>query len=270
VSSCDQAAVAYGPGADRYLLAFRYSQLLAGSTAIMAKSIQTNGTADGLSFDVQGASTTLLPEQPDVAYNPSRNQFLVVWQETWSVGDRDIYGRRVGMAGGASALLNPFSITTSENDDIAPAVAAIPTVPDEGQYLVTWQTNQDVRARTVTGNEGLGTRRDLANTGWGEYRPAAAGCASRQQFFVVWTWVPVVTPPAMMQVQGRTLALDGAPLHDTTLIGGGQVFDAAVAAGPACGHLVAFDDNATFGSFTRGIYGQLWGNRIVLPLVVRE
>ena len=51
----------------------------------------------------------------------------------------------------------------------------------------------------------------------------------------------------MMQVQARTLALDGAPLHDTTLVGGGQVFDAAVAVGPTCGYLVAFDDNATFG-----------------------
>jgi len=66
-----------------------------------------------------------------------------------------------------------------------------------------------------------------------------------------------------------TLALDGAPLHYTTLVGGVQVFDAAVAAGQACGHLVAFDDNATPGVFSRGIYGQLWGNRIYLPLVFR-
>jgi hypothetical protein len=76
-------------------------------------------------------------------------------------------------------------------------------------------------------------------------------------------------PNAVMQVQARTLALDGAPLHDTTLIGGGQVFDAAVAVGPACGYLVAFDDNATFGTWSRGIYGRLWGNRIYLPLVMR-
>ena len=172
------------------------------------------------------------------------------------------------MAGGASALGSAFNITISANDDIAPAVTAVPTVPDAGQYLVTWQTNQDIRARAVAGDEVLGTQFNLANTGWGEYRPAAAGCESNHQFLVVWTWVPVVTPPALMQVQGRTLALDGTPLHDTTFVGGGQVFDVTLATGPACGHLIAFDDNATFGSFTRGIYGQLWGNRIYLPLAL--
>jgi hypothetical protein len=73
----------------------------------------------------------------------------------------------------------------------------------------------------------------------------------------------------MLEVQARALALDGTPLHDTTLVGGGQVFDSAVAAGGAGDYLVAFDDNETFGSFTRGIYGRLWGNRTYLPLLVR-
>jgi len=256
-SSCDQPAVAYGSVADRYLVAFRYNIVADGNSGIWANSIQSNGSLDGGSFLVQAHSNTLLPEQPDVAYNRSRNEFLVVCQQTLGAGDRDIYGRRVAMTGGASALGSAFSITTSIGDDTAPAVTAVPTVPTAGQYLVTWQTDQDIRARTVAGTETLGALRDLANTGWGEYRPAAVGCESNHQFLVVWTWVPVITPPAMMQVQGRTLALDGAPLHDTTFVGGGQVFDAAVAVGPACGYLVAFDDNATFGTFTRGIYGQL-------------
>ena len=77
------------------------------------------------------------------------------------------------------------------------------------------------------------------------------------------------TPTAIMEVQARTLALDGAPLHDTTYVGGAQVFDAAVAAGQVCGHLVAFDDNAILGDWTRGLYGRLWGNHVYLPLVMR-
>lgn len=267
--SCDQAAVAYGSVADRYLVTYRYSLVADGSSGIWANSIQSDGDLDPGSLLVHDHSNTLLPEQPDVAYNRSRNEFLVVCQQTFGPGDRDIYGRRVAMSGGAAPLGIAFGITTSNNDDTVPAVTAVPTVPTAGQYLVTWQTNQDIQARTVAGTETLGALRDLANTGWGEYRPAAAGCESTHQFLAVWTWVPVVTPQAMMQVQARTLALDGAPLQDTTLVGGGQVFDASVAVGPACGYLVAFDDNATLGSFTRGIYGQLWGNRIYLPLVFR-
>jgi hypothetical protein len=121
----------------------------------------------------------------------------------------------------------------------------------------------------VSGSEALGTVHDLAATGWGEYRPAVAGCESTLQFLVVWTWVPVSTPTAVMEVQGRTLALDGVPVQATTYVGGAQVFDAALASGQACGHFVAFDDNATFGAWSRGIYGRPWGNYVYLPLVMR-
>lgn len=41
-----------------------------------------------------------------------------------------------------------------------------------------------------------------------------------------------------------------------------------LAAGQVCGCLVAFDDNATFGTWSRGIDGQLWGNHVYLPLVM--
>ncbi|NIV31933.1 MAG: hypothetical protein GWN58_21345 [Anaerolineae bacterium] len=222
---------------------------------------------------VRDLNNILVPEQPDLAYNRSRNEFLVVWQETPGGGDWDIYGRRVAMSGGPEALGTAFGITTSTDDEIVPAVAAVPTVPTAGQYLVTWQTDHsfpaDIWARTVSGSEALGTVRYLADTGWGEYRPAVAGCESTHQFLAVWTWVPVPGTTAVMEVQARTLALDGTPLHDAVYVGGAQVFDAAVAAGQVCGYLVAFDDNATFGSWSRGIYGRLWGERVCLPLVMR-
>jgi hypothetical protein len=153
-------------------------------------------------------------------------------------------------------------------------VAAIPTIPNEGQYLVAWESDEgvdsDIEARAVSWDETLGDWRYLADTAWGEHRPAVAGSESNDRFLVTWTWVPVITPPAMMQVQAKTLALDGTPLHDTALVGGGQVFDSAVAAGPTGDFLITFDDNEVLGTSSRGIYGRLWGNRIYLPLVVRQ
>ena len=112
--------------------------------------------------------------------------------------------------------------------------------------------------------------RTLADTPWGEYRPAVAGSESTHRFLVTWTWVPVVTPPAMMQVQARALALDGTVLDGTVLVGGGQVFDSAVAAGPTGDYLIAFDDNEALGTPNRGIYGRLWGDRVYLPLALRR
>jgi hypothetical protein len=270
VSTCDQPAIAYGSVADRYLISFRYLLFADSSSAIWVDVIQSDGVSVTSAFAVRENSDTVVPEEPDVAYNRSRNEFLVVWQQTYSAGDRDIYGRRVAMSGGASALGSPFYITLSTNDDTVPAVAAIPTVPNEGQYLVAWQTNQDIVARAVAGDETLGSYQTLADTPWGEYRPAVAGSEGNDEFLVTWTWIPVVTPPAMMQVQAKTLALDGTPLHDTTLVGGGQVFDSAVAAGSTGDFLVTFDDNEVFGTSTRGIYGRLWGNRIFLPLVLKQ
>jgi hypothetical protein len=272
-SVSDQPAVVYGPVADRYLVAWRYGIDATGDTGIWVRSITSDGSADGGTVVIRDLSSILVPEQPDLAYNRSRNEFLVVWQETSGLGDGDIYGRRVAMTVPPSMPGAAFGIMTTTDDDTVPTVAAVPTVPTGGQYLVTWQNGQslqaDILARTVSGSEALGTVHDLAATGWGEYRPAAAGCESNHQFLVVWTWVPVSTPTAIMEVQARTLALDGAPLHDAVYVGGAQVFDAAVAAGQVCGHLVAFDDNATFGTWSRGIYGQLWGERVYLPLVMR-
>jgi hypothetical protein len=268
LDACSNPAVAYSSTSDRYLATWQYSGLVGSS--IQAQAYDSSGTPDGGIFDIVPYTTTLRPEQPDLAYNRSRNEFLVVWRQEYSPTDHDIYGRRVKMTGGAGVQGNAFAITTSTNDDDTPAVAAIPTVPNEGRYLVAWESSQDVRARTVSGTGSLGTLRIPASTSWSEHSPAVAGCESSQQFLVVWVWIPVITPPAMMQVQGRTLTLDGTLLDTTTTVGGGQVYESAVAAGPVGDFLVAFDDNEVIGVSNRGIYGWMWGNHIYLPLVLRN
>lgn len=273
--SCDQPAVTYATTANRYLVVYRHRNLLDFGSAISGRSYLPDGTAEGAAFDIAGYSNTTDPAEPDVAYNRSRNEALAVWQETYpSTGDLDIHARRIQFAGGAATLGSSFALALSIQDELLPAVAAIPTLPGEGQYLVTYQVdpddiNHDIVARAVSGAGVVGVFTTLANTGWSELRPAVAGCESNRQFLVTWVWVPVITPPAVMQVQARTVALDGTPLHATVTAAGGQVFDAAVAAGEVCTHLIAFDDNATMGTFSRGIYGNIWGERVFLPLVLR-
>ncbi len=270
----DQPAVAYASTSDRYRVVYRYPKASDSSSGIWSQGLTSSGALDGAAQQVSQQSSTLMPEQPDVAYNRSRNEFLIVWQET-VLGDIDVYARRFKLSGGAAPLGDEFFIANYIHvDEVAPAVAAIPTIPNEGQYLVAWEvdtgTDHNIRAMTVSWDGTLGALRTLADTPRGEYRPAVAGSESNHQFLVTWTWIPVVTPPAMMQVQSRTLALDGTLLHDTILVGGGQVFDLAVAAGPTGDYLITFDDNEVFGISNRGIYGRLWGSRVYLPLVVRQ
>jgi hypothetical protein len=271
LDSASNPHVAYASTSDQYLVIWQYSGT-AGSS-IDAQVYEYNGAPNGSSFDVipyRFYASESPPEEPDLAYNRSRNEFLVAWQQEPPGGDYDIYGQRVKLTGGAGVQGSAFPVATSGTDETNPAVAAIPTVPNAGQYLVAWEKGTDVEARTVSGVGTTGTLRSLASTGWTEHSPAVAGCESTQQFLAVWVWIPVVTPPAMMQVQARTLALDGTLVDDTTNAGGGQVFAADVAAGPTGDVLVAFDDNATIGTSNRGIYGRLWGHRVYFPVVMRS
>ncbi len=269
IYSFDQPVTAYASTEDRYLVVYRYNRQADSGSQIQANCYFTNGTQD-TSFDITTYSNVDLPEKPALAYNRSRNEYLVVWQRI-AGADIDVYGQRVKLAGGADVLESNFPIAFQLSiDEIEASVAAIPTVPQEGRYLVAWEQDGDIYARSIAGDMSQGSGWiPLADTPWGEYRPAVAGNEDNDQFLVTWTWIPVSTSTAMMQVQGRTLALDGTLLKDTTLIGGGQVFDSAVAAGSGGDFLVAFDDNETFGTSSRGIYGRLWGERVYLPLVLR-
>lgn len=267
-----QPSVAYASTADRYLVTFQYNGDVDGSTGIQARAYLGDGAPENYAFEVAPTSNTTLPELAELAYNRSRNEFLVIWQQTYTAGDHDIYARRVKMSGGAGALDSPMGISTSGADEIYPAVAALPTVPDEGQYLVAWESDGDIRARTLSGVGVMGSLRILAETGWGEHKPSVAGGESNRQFLVVWTWLPVVTPPAMSQVQARTLALDGSFLETTvTNIGGRLTFDPAVVSGPGGDFLIAFDEHADGAtSYARDLYGYLWGGRIYLPVVIKN
>lgn len=269
----DQPAVVYASTSDRYLFVYRYHQTSDGGSIIWAESYQTNGTWD-TDFTITTYSTTEKPERPDVAYNRSRNEFLIVWQKT--VGsDVDVYARLAKMTGGAGTQGGEFYVAATGYDEIGPAVAAIPTVVNQGQYLVAWESDDgvdtDVGTMTVSWDgTAAATYYFVAQTGWGENSPAVAGCESNQEFLVTWTWVPVITPPAMLEVQAKTLDINGVPIETLPVtVGGGQVFDSAVAAGSAGDFLVAFDDNETFATYSRGIYGRMWGTRIYLPLVLK-
>ena len=123
----------------------------------------------------------------------------------------------------------------------------------------------------VDGNGTQHTTQTLADTAWTEHSPAVAGNEGRQQFLVVWVWIPVITPPAVMQVYGRGVAGDGTALGTESVeVGGGQVFKTAIASGGTGDYLIAFDDNELLGISNRGIYGRLWGTRVYLPLVLRS
>jgi hypothetical protein len=175
------------------------------------------------------------------------------------------------MAGGMNVLGNPFSISTLGSDDYSPAVAALPYPAGTGQYMVAWMSRSsadaDIVARQVSGDGSTKSGYMLVAVAWAdEINPAVAGDESGRDYLV--TWSRRSDPPlALNYINGRIVSTEG-DMGEETNFGGRFAYYPAVAAGPLGDFLVAFEDKALTSNV--GIYGQLLGNRVCIPLVLRS
>lgn len=275
-------AVAYASTENKYLVVWSWFDLsgthIMGRTVAVASSGVTFGSTIYISKDTSGTAPRV---QPDLAYNRARNEFLVVWVQA-----NDIYARRVS---GSGAPLNPASINISTlgGNEEAPAVGALPLTNNEGDYLVAWEINTGsdtgIDAKTVhvasDGSATVGVLPGIVyDSSLDESAPAVAGNESNDQYLVTWSQHYEVDLGGGLSyvydgIAGKAVSSDGHLLNGSlfdpgTELGGLSADNSAVAAGPLGDFLVTFDDTALASS--RGIYGQLWGNRIYLPLVLRN
>jgi hypothetical protein len=266
-----EPAIGYASTENKYLVVYSYQDGSGGS--IKAIALTSDGTAWGSAFDIEPYSMTP-KSSPKLAYNHLRNEFLVVWyQVQGSYGE--IRARRVAMSGAAGTLGSAFWITSllDSTDDHTPAVTTVPRFPD-GQYLVVWErevspTDTDIYGQMIAGTgtpEGFPLL--LATTTQNEASPAVAGNASNQQYLVLWTcrvwWIPS-TPYGIF---GRTIATSGDFLSDGNWLAGASANRPAVAAGPFGDFLLTFEQGGGDGYID--VWGRLWGNRLYLPLILRN
>jgi len=260
-------AVAYSGNSDKYLVVF-----MEGSAPypyrVQGRVVLSDGTPTGSSFDI--APTTWSQEYPAIAYNRRQDNYLVVWQQMVG-GDYDIYARLV-RTNGTLIGADSFGVYVLGGwQDTHPSVAAIRTATSLGEYLVVWEsdnpsnTNAAVRSQLVTGDGNL-TGFTPYNVVWypeGNYAiSTVAGNEDSQHFLIVEKCQlnsPFVAHEASSDLTQWTLP--------TLLDSGNGADHPAVASGPTGDFLVAFD-RAPFG--TRDIYGQVWGNRLYLPLVLKN
>ena len=187
---------------------------------------------------------------------------------------------------GSGAPLNPASINISTfgwNEE-APAVGALPLTNNEGDYLVAWEINTGsagIEAKTVhVASDGSATVGMLPQIVYDspldESAPAVVGNESSNQYLVTWSQHYEVDLGGGISyvydgIAGKAVSSDGHLLNGSfldpgTALGGLSADNSAVAAGPLGDFLVTFDDTPLTSS--RGIYGQLWGHRIYLPLIL--
>ena len=267
-SDYKEPAVAYASSEDKFLVVYWASTIL--GERILASALEPDGTPSGSEFEIVPISANLV-SHPDLAYNHARNEYLVVWQQKPILtGSYDIYGIRVKMSGGAGVLGGSFAIFVYGNEETSPAVAAIPEPVGMGQYLVVCEITvggqQWIEGKRVTGTGVKEASRIYVSTvSRDATNPSVAGSESANSYLVAWTHD--YPSPADTGIRGRAISPGGDLLGEETVVGGSAADHADVESGYLGEFLVAFDDIIPFA--TADIYGQLWGTRVHLPLVLK-
>ncbi|UCC76334.1 MAG: hypothetical protein JSW37_12615, partial [Anaerolineales bacterium] len=132
-----EAAIVHGSGSNEYFVTLtdHYAQT---QPDVLAQRVRSDGTLAGSPTVVsQGRKGQ---EVPGVAFSPSRNEYLVVWQDYRSGSDYDLYGRRVSATG---APLGQELIIATQGALNGEPMIAHNSRSDE--YLVVWQ---EIRSAT--------------------------------------------------------------------------------------------------------------------------
>jgi hypothetical protein len=274
LSTPSDPVLTYASTSEKYLLV--WDQIFHPSPVsdfIMTQALNRNGSPAGGEIPIAEAVGGGGVGSPDVAYNRSRNEYLVVWQHRVPGGaDFDIRARRV-QGNGTPMAPNFIEIDKRTGHQYNPAVAAIPTVANQGHYLVVWEdhwvpADADIFGRRVNGQgQMISNYFPISRANEDQRHPDVAGSEEGQAYLVVWTHEYKV-PLLITAIRGQELSLTGEHRGEDKPCGGWDADHAIVAQGPLADFMVAFDDPPP--GVNRGIYGQRWGTRVYLPLAGRR
>jgi hypothetical protein len=177
-------------------------------------------TADGTpvrgAFRISGPAATGDEFEPAVAYDPTHDQYLVVWRDDRRSGTRgwDLYGQRLTATGRRTSGNFRISGPGATDHEYAPAVAYNSV---HRQFLVVWEDTRDygTRHRDVFGRRikagGTPAGDDFRISGPSateeDQAPAVTFNTTHRQFLVV--WADARTTQA--QIRGRRIRAAGIP-----------------------------------------------------------
>ena len=130
---------------------------------------------------------------PDIAYNSLHNEYLVVWENVWPGGHRDVYAQRIS---GDGRLLSWFAVASNTNKQMNPSVAYDPI---HDRYLVVFAYDYygngfdwDINGRFIPWNGPSPSLLDFGICTWdsNQRRPVVTYALTQQEFLVTWTNAP--------------------------------------------------------------------------------
>ncbi len=260
-------AVSYASTSDRYLVVWaETSHPMPITYFIYGKVINKSGVIEGNLIKITQASESL--QEPDVAYNRHANRYLVVWQKDFGTLT-DIYGQQ--LQGNGTLYQSAIQIAYYTVSSTAPAVASIPTSPIDDKFLVVWESHyaagdHDIWGRPIAEDGTAGVRFSISDSAAvNETAPAIAATESNHSYFVVWNHPQGVIGKPIM---GQAILYDGTKLGNTVTFSGVAADHSAVAAG-SMGDLFTVWKDQPISATNTNIYGQLTGNRVYLPMLLR-
>ena len=210
-------AAAFNTNDGEYLVVWREYDVSSRNYYIYGQVVEADGSLSGTRVEIQSSATLI--SYPDITFNISDTEYLVVWQQYSGVGigaSWDIWGRIVDEGGGGST--EAFSITAASWDQTVPAATC--NVSDT-EYLVVWQTydsgtnSQDVqgarvsRTGEVRAEAGLG----IATGDLEQSAPDVVYGGELHEYLVVWEQSDVASNPDY-QIYGRRVNRVGQLIGD--------------------------------------------------------
>lgn len=163
-----QPRVAYNSTNNEYLVVWHGEDLIDNETDIFGQRLNaaTGAQAGATDFQISdmgpAGNTGYRGDQPDVAYNPVANEYLVVWSGSDdtipTVGEKEIFAQRINAATGAAAGTNDFRISDMGPDTDLQFEPASPAVTySGGEYLVVWSSADTTAFATEVYGQRLNT-----------------------------------------------------------------------------------------------------------------
>jgi len=294
-------AVAYNSADNQYLVVWsgddNTAPLVDGETEVFGQLLTATGGGTGpndfrISDMGPDGSTSYAAYFPDVAYNSTDNQYLVVWYGDDVTNEEfEVYGQRLTAAGSGTGT-NDFRISDMGPDGDIAYRAEYPAVTYNGQsnqYLVVWQGvdntaplvagEQEVFGQLLTATGGGVGPNDFrisdmgpnGSTTYWAYRPAVAYNSTDNEYLVVWHGEDD-TPPLVYdehETFGQRLNSTGAEAGDNdvrlSFMGEdelGNAYDPAVAYNSTNNeYLVVWEGDDGFVPLVNNEY-EIWGQRV--------
>ena len=295
-------SVAYNSDDGEYLVVWSGDYAANGYLEVYGQRVSATGAEIGSDFQISDQAVSLFQGafNPDVVYNATNSEYLVVWAGEEVQDNQEIYGQRLTGAGAAVGN-NDFRISDMGPDNDTTYAASYPTIAwnsIQNEYLVVWKGDDNTPPLVGGEDEIFGQR--LSATGaelgsndfrisfmgndaesnasirddYDAYGPDVAFSPTAGEYLVTWEGeddFEFLTEGEEeifgQRVTASTGALNGPNLRLSDMgperSGSYAGEDASVAAGPSGEWLIVFEGEDNNGSMVDGedeIFGQRYSS----------